>query len=113
MEQEINPEFVDVIDEVTDFVMANRSGWEGKYGGMVVITLPPGEDMAVGNVLGFVPDSAEDMDGWDVSAACLVSFIAGLLLMGFDREAIEKAVVTAEAMATVSTMVDATNSPEN
>jgi len=103
---EDHTQFIGVIGDVYNFITERREDtWKGAFGGMIVITLPPEQDdLTLGNVAGFPP--AEGMDQTEMVMTSLLSFITGLLLMGFDVQSIISTVAYAQHMAENSAVID-------
>jgi len=110
---DMDPKFVAVVDDIVEYCMNARGGkWKGGFSGVAVIALPTDQNATLGNVAGFFDDKFQD-DQDEVMANMLVSFLTGMLLMGWDETMLYGAVEAARHIANKSDLVDMPNLPEN
>jgi len=107
----IDEKFAAVVDDITEYCMRNKEGkWKGGFSGMVAIAVPTELDGAVGNLAAFFADEFEPQQN-EVLAAGLISYLTGLLLMGWDETMLLAAVEAARDVASRAELIDATTLP--
>lgn len=107
----IDERFAAVVDDITEYCMSNKeTKWKGGFSGMVVIAVPVELDGAVGNLAAFFAERYEPQQD-EVLGAGLISYLTGLLLMGWDETMLLAAVEAARDVASRAELIDATNLP--